>query len=230
MSSPAFLKHWQQLRDFFSLGVIKLFITWFAITPVVVKALHKLPDTIFIGERSIPIQASLPFSWEVLWVSSFCFFISYITYHWKCPNFIKRYHDFASYKSTNHSPRWIVWELYYSYEDSGGEIMLAERLIAKNLANVIDDSSEIFDEPVVEGRGTIWRFLYNGKKYEVCMSSKEDITSERELFWEIYARWADSHPKPRTVTWLGLYAAIALLAYVVVQNIISVVIYLFTAS
>jgi hypothetical protein len=44
--TPSFLRHWQFMKNFFSLTIAKLFITWFAIVPVAAHILSKAPETL----------------------------------------------------------------------------------------------------------------------------------------------------------------------------------------
>src|SRR6266540_2364921 len=42
--TPPFLRHWQFMKNFFSLTIAKLFITWFAVVPVAAHLLSNAPD------------------------------------------------------------------------------------------------------------------------------------------------------------------------------------------
>lgn len=44
--TPPFLRHWQFMKNFFSLTIAKLFITWFAVVPIAALILSNAPDSV----------------------------------------------------------------------------------------------------------------------------------------------------------------------------------------
>jgi hypothetical protein len=44
--APPFLRHWQFMKNFFSLTIAKLFITWFAVVPIAAHILSNAPDSV----------------------------------------------------------------------------------------------------------------------------------------------------------------------------------------
>ena len=220
--------HWQNLRFFFSLTAVKFFVTWFAIAPIFVKVLEKLPPEIAvsINEKSYSIVLQLPFSWVLLWVASFVFTIALLIYYIRCPDFIKTNPSFSVFKDEQHSPRWLCWLLYYSWTGSAQQEKLAERLTEKRLAERVYDLDENYFKPQVEQRGTVWRFSHNSETYEVCIPTDLDEETQREYFWEIFGRWSSSQPRVRTVIWMLILVAIVIVLYVVYENIRFVLTYL----
>ena len=220
--------HWQNLRFFFPLAAVKFFVTWFAISPIVVKVLEKLPPEIAVainGEvYSVVLQ--LPFSWMYLWIASFVFTVALVIYYWRCPDFIRTNPSFSDFKSDQHSPRWLCWLLYYSWTGSAQQQKLAERLIEKGLAVRVYDQDEKYFAPQVEDKGTVWHFSHNSGVYQVCIPSTLDEVTQREYFWEIFGRWSSSQPGVRTLIWILIFVVIIIVGYVVFENIMFVLRYL----
>ncbi len=205
---------------------------WFAIAPITVKLLEKLPPEIIIsaGENNYILVLQLPFSWVLLWISSFLFTTALIIYYIFCPDFIKVNPSFSDYKSAQHSPRWLCWLLYYSWTASAQQTKLAERLIEKTLAVKACDPKEIYFHPQVEDKGTVWQFRHQNDIYEVCIPSDLDEGTQKEYFWEIFGRWSSSKPIVRTIIWTLILVAILMVLYVVSQNIVFVMDYLLSGN
>lgn len=122
--------HWQFLRDFFSIGYLRYLVTWFAVVPILISIFGGLPPEIIVaippavaGEpsQSFPIKFELPFKWWLLWFSSFLYVVALGLYGLRSPLFIRRYRNFSTYKSWDHSPRWLVWEWFYFLETTSGK-------------------------------------------------------------------------------------------------------------
>ena len=225
-----FESHWQNLRFFFSISGVKFFVAWFAFAPIVVKLLEKMPRdfNILINGDPFSLSLELPFSWVVLWFSSFLYSIALILYHSFCPGFIKRNPDFSTYKEAEHSPRWIVWNLFYSWSDTSERTKLAERLIEKKLAEKTDLSEIKFNKPNVQNRGTVWQFEHKKDIYEVCAPSNLSVITEREYFWEVFGRYSNSRKEMRYTIWGLILVSGILVVFVVIQNIWFVLKYLYS--
>lgn len=217
--------HWQELGGFFKVAAIRFFVSWFALVPVVANALSELPDQfqVKIASTSYSIIVSLPFTWELLWLSSLFFALAFAVYSFRCPSFIKLNPDFGTFSAKRHSNRWVAWELHYGWLGIDDREKLAKRLISKGYATATElVSSEAIDQPPkVEDRGTIWRFVHDGQVYEVCMSENDTDQRVGDIFWEIYGRWAGSRSFSRYVVWASLTASIGLFSFVVLQNIVA---------
>lgn len=221
--------HWQKLAFFFRLNVVRFFISWFALTPIALKLLEAMPSTwpISDGTMTFHINLSLPFSWWVLWFASLCYTMAFILYQLWCPTFIKESPDFASYSAIQHSPRWLVWQIYYSWIGISERDKFAERLITKQYAKPTDDIDQAEDaKPKVEQSGTVWKFKHHDQWYEVRVSESLSMDLQRDYFWEILGRWARSHPIWRHTVWGLLSLSFLATAYVVIENIVYVLAYL----
>ena len=214
--------HWQELGRFFKVPAIRFFVSWFALVPVIANALSELPERVEIDLPSgaYSIVVALPFSWQVLWVSSMFYAVAFLVYVVRCPNFIKSNPDFSAFLKKGHSYRWLAWELHYGWQGIDNRSKLAERLISKGYATAIEAVPEgSKSSPRVEQRGTIWQFPYEGHTYEVCLSEDETEKKVGDIFWEIFGRWAGSRVISRHIVWFSLIASILLFAFVVLQNI-----------
>lgn len=216
--------HWQRLTPYFSSAVIKSFATWFAVAPIFVRIFGKIESPLIftVGTKTYGIDFSLPFSWWVLWFGSILYIMSYIIYMYYCPVFVKRYPRYADFESANHSPRYLVKELSTAFNATSNQDQLVSRLQTKKFAVEIDSVPDTTDIPSVETRGTVFYFEHSGKSYEVCIASDAPNERQRELFWEIFEPFADSHPPARITTKALLLIAYALVAFVTAQQIYTV--------
>lgn len=215
--------HWQELGRFFKVPAIRFFVSWFALVPVIANALSELPERVDIQLPSgaYSLTVTLPFSWQILWVSSMFYAFAFLLYIARCPTFIKTNPDFSAFSKKGHSNRWLAWELYYGWQGIDDQEKLADRLISKGYATAIEGETGVTKNapPRVEQRGTVWEFSHNGNTYEVCLSEEETEQRVGDIFWEIFGRWAGSREVSRNIVWFSLLGSILLFAFVVAQNI-----------
>lgn len=231
------LGHWQFLTGFFKFSFVKLFISWFAIVPVVVYLLRELPDVVVVStapDVSISLQVGLPFSWIILWAASLLFALSATLFAIFCPSFIKRHDTYEKYKVLGHSPRWVVWEVHYAltsdkkswfwkYENTKS---MRKRFVDKGLAeeaNPSDDKLSQNQNSAVfpEGDRSIVYFRHEGKVYRMYSKQAPPDGDEREndIFWELFGYLAKTHPIIRgAIKWLIIFSFF-LVAIVVIENI-----------
>lgn len=219
--------NWQKILPAFRPIILRLFVTWFALAPIFVRIFNNLPEQIefFLNSVKYTINLSLPFSWQILWISSCFYFISYILFFFTCPRFIKTFPSFSKFLSEQHSPRFLIWELFRVWRDYKSLKKLSKRLIKKSFALEVNEVPS-GDNPRVDGDGTVFWFLEGNNYYEVAMNENAEITRQRELFWEIYALHAKHAIWRRNIAWIFLTVSLLLVVCVVLEQILSVMIYL----
>lgn len=85
---------WEKLAEIFTFSYFRYLGWWFAITPVAISVISAFKENNYLNIQSI----SLPFSWEILWFSSFFYVLGYIVFLFSCPNFIKKYKNLQNYE------------------------------------------------------------------------------------------------------------------------------------
>lgn len=85
---------WEKLAGIFSFSYFRYLILWFSITPTAVSIISSLKNHGY----ALNINIHLPFSWEILWVSSFFYVIGYFLFYTSCPIFIKKYKNIQNYE------------------------------------------------------------------------------------------------------------------------------------
>lgn len=216
--------HWQNLKVLFNPTVTRLFISWFAITPIIVKAFEDVPEEVLLPTKPpIELQLDLPFNWVLLWFASLAYAIAFLIYTFACPRFLKQYRDHESYRVKGHSPRWLVWEFYYAWLtiSKSEKAKLLERLEEKAFASESDE--EETEKPEVSGDETRFVFVHLDKKYKVSANENLKPNQETEYFWEIFGRWAASKPIARNVAWFLFSVSISIAGFVTLQNICFVI-------
>lgn len=218
--------HWQRLVPYFNPTVVRSLITWFSVAPMFVRVLgdNAGPVEIGIGENTISVNLALPFSWWVLWFSSFLFIIAYVIYIYYCPTFIKRYSNYSEYKAHDHSPRYLVHELQRAFEQTSNLEKLACRLQTKGFSEA-QDNTTLNDVLEIGPDTTNYYYIFKEQSLLVRIKSDESEVRQREIFWEIFEPMADSHQWARCATKILIYASIALGSYVTIQQIYFVVAY-----
>lgn len=237
-----FERHWQYIRRWFSATALQLLVGWFALVPIVVKLLDRMPSTLTIetGQTPIVLHLALPFRWWLLWLASFFYTVSWILYVVRAPSIIKRYPNFTAYKQEGHSPRWIVWEVYYVVSrltptTHGCAIRnmfirliespdrLLNQLVDKKLARPVLCGPECTTtaKPIKLETKTAWTFRLSGAVYELAIGERDtDVDErEREIFWELYGFLAGSRAVARSIILILCVSGAALFLIAVAQNV-----------
>jgi hypothetical protein len=202
-------KRWEEYRDFFQLWFIRYFIGWFSLVPLLHRILRGLPNKIEISNdwtgivpgvvfnpsKPLVLNLTLPFTWQLLWIASFLFFVAFIIYQVKCPAFVKKYNRYADYLSYGHDARHLAWEVSDLFRHPGVD---KEKFVSRCLVKkFVLDAKEKFDsdEVQVKENASSFYFKHNDVPYEfsapVCCDVSNGLTgdhieAERGVFWEVF--------------------------------------------
>lgn len=216
--------HWQFISHLFRPSVTRFFIIWFAAAPAVVKIGEKLNTSNF---ANLHWQLDFPFSWQVLWWASLAYALSYVIYLLSCPIFVRRYPNFTTYSNVGHSPRWLVWEVFYAslVLSKKENEKLKTKLVEKKIALVTEDKPQFEGRPVVKKKGTIWYFTHKGKSMSLSINESFCENKQKDLFWEILGVFANTKTFLRYVIWALVVISGLLVLVTVVENIFYVLNY-----
>lgn len=235
-------KHWEDYRNFFQLWYIKFFITWFALVPLSYGILSEVPTRLafsvdwakgigikgqIAATEPIILNLALPFDWRLLWISSFLFFLAFVIYHFRCPQFVKRYHRFADYQAVGHDPRHIAYEAKFLFDTARvDKKKFAEEMIFKGYAS--ERRSEVQDYFVERKKcASAFVFSHEGVTYELAMPKAlsggvaNDDAVQRGVFWEIYGRYSSSRELERSAVHFLLLASFCFMLLVLGGHIVE---------
>lgn len=215
--------HWQSYREFFSVAILRYFVVWFSVVPLALHVFQSVPAQVVVGDWSLDIRPSLPFSWTALWIASLAYTAALAMFTWRCPQFVRKYPTYKHYQEVGHSPRWLVW-LAAEVLEAGGPPWekLFDRLKAKNYLDVVECTHEIITEPLVQEKGTVLRFMHDGACYEFLMPRPcpgATAVAEREIFWEIFGAHSGGQRFWRGAIIVLLMFALLLFMLVLAQHI-----------
>ena len=101
-------KGWIDISNIGKSRVLKLAPIIMLIIPICVEILSRL-DTkaiiFYIRDQEIVISLTLPFSWEILFLSSFSATISWFLYNTFCPSIVKKYNSVSQFEAEGRGPR-----------------------------------------------------------------------------------------------------------------------------
>ncbi|MDN7355192.1 hypothetical protein [Acetobacter senegalensis] len=100
---------WEKLAGIFTFSYFRYLGWWFAITPIAISIISAFKENNYLNIQSI----SLPFSWEILWFSSFFYVLGYVVFLFSCPNFIKKYKNLQNYEKLMFPKDHILEEWIY---------------------------------------------------------------------------------------------------------------------
>lgn len=198
--------HWHSFKGFFDNKTFNNYLTFFAIFSILVTIFGNIPSYTQIDVCSIRIELSKQLMFAFLILSALIFITSYYIYIIFCPNFIKLYPNYNIYKTTEHSPRWIVWNvesliLRETQLPKFMKRMLTKKYIKLDLSKDIKDFQKNPTKIEVVENQTVLSFLYGNSLYELSfpiMDNSGELDSEKtksadlEIFWEIFARYSSS--------------------------------------
>jgi hypothetical protein len=239
--------HWQWYRDFFGAQILRYFVVWFSIVPVLAHTFAKLPNqlSLQVGQYRIDLNTGLPFDWQLLWVASVFYTTALLIYKATCPDFIRKYHSYGEYRDHGHSPRWIVYLVRSAVKgdvkrhandstvlkgNSTKAEALCKWLVEKQIlvASTGDPSSENISliaapastQLIVRYAGQPWSLEMPVIRNGVVDREATDML-EQDVFWEVFEYYAKSKAVIRYVLCGFLAIAFLLSLWVLAQHIIS---------
>lgn len=231
------IMRWEEYKDFFQITIFKYLVMWFSIVPILAGLISAIPDhlELMIGENKAviyltSINPSLPFNWQLLWLSSLFFVIAFIWYLVRCPKFIRKYNNFSDYEAYGHDPRWIAWLVsdFVKVASKAQMEKFVDRLAKKRFLIEVTDETQVkkFEEPEVGERQTVCYFKHAEKTYGFGMpvyttEVNPHIVPEAEkgVFYELFGRYSGSSAAERIIIFMLLSISLGLFAYVLVQHI-----------
>jgi hypothetical protein len=217
---------WEEYQAFFQLIILRYLIVWFSLVPVIAGLVTQLPDPLPIKILNVThnIKLSLPFHWQLLWMSSLFFVIALVIYKARCPKFIHKYNNFSDYSEYKHHPRWLVWEAHSLLKIANKEqkLKLFDRFDKKGYLTELESNiaSELCKEPTVEREQTVIEFKLNDKSYKFGMPMNNgNSESEKDVFYEIFGRYSESRWLARLLIKVLLVISFVLFSIVLVQHI-----------
>lgn len=216
---------WEEYQSFFNLIVLKYLVAWFSIVPVLANLAQKLPDTIKfnIDGAAFEVSLSLPFHWQVLWMSSLFFVLALVVYNVSCPAFIKKYNNYSEYLSYQHHSRWLSWEARNLLKVISLE---QKRKFKKRLEDkqyIVKIENPEYKDGKVKACHT-QTFLYfqvDDEMYELGMPvlNNANADSDKDVFYEIFGRYSESKKAIRGIIQFLLILSALCFAFVLIQHI-----------
>ncbi len=92
--------NWSKINKVGNSKILKTSYYWLIIIPLFAKLLSGIKDilTFNIFGVEVIIRFSLPFSWQLFYISALLIAIADIIYTYKCPELIKEFKDYNSYQ------------------------------------------------------------------------------------------------------------------------------------
>lgn len=219
---------WEDYKSFYQITIFRYLTVWFSLVPIAAGILRGLPNPLPINLNGVVynVDISLPFNWQLLWVSSLFFLISFVIYLVCCPKFIKKYNNFSDYLSYGHDKRWISWLARDLVSANVGVGKFIERLSSKKyLKQECNKFSPPEENIEVGAEQTIAYLKFENKVYSLGMPVLGDEPSakdaERAIFWEIFGRYSSSGSLARNLIRVLLFLSLLFFIFVFYQHIES---------
>lgn len=221
------IPRWERYKIFFHMTVFRYLTLWFSLVPTIAVLFSDLPNPLPLKIQGVTVNINLelPFSWQLLWLSSFSFVVAFAIYILRCPSFIKQYNKFSDYLSYAHDKRWLAWEAKGLVLESSQLGKFVERLSRKNYLIEVSPGGDINKsiQPIVDVVQTKLFFEFEGKKYCLAMpvsgTQAEADEAERGIFWEIFGRYSSSRAFARFFILVLIAISASLFVFVLVQHV-----------
>ena len=222
------IDRWEEYQTFFQLIILRYLVVWFSLVPIVAGFVSQLPDPLPINLSGVrhEIELTLPFNWQVLWISSLFFVIALGIYKAFCPKFIHKYNNFSDYCSYKHHPRWLAWEAHslLKIANNKQKQKLRDRLLEKKYISKLNENidADLCDKPSVKEFQTVISFKVDGTSYELGMpiiGNSASDESEKDVFYELFGRYSESRWFARILIKISLVISLILFLVVLAQHI-----------
>ncbi|MGB0835570.1 MAG: hypothetical protein ACPGR2_13745 [Psychrobium sp.] len=218
---------WEAYQTFFQLIILRYLVVWFSLVPVIAGIVSQLPDPLPITINGVEhtIELTLPFHWQLLWLSSLFFVLALGLFKAFCPKFVQKYSNFSEYCSYDNHPRWLAWETHglLNTANSKQKQKLFERLGSKKYLRKldIDLERELCEKPDVQEKQTLIQFKMNGDSYQFGMPIllSENDQTEKDVFYEVFGRYSESYYPVRFLIKVLLITSLLLFLWVLGEHI-----------
>ncbi|MGG2296791.1 hypothetical protein ACQUZQ_00455 [Aeromonas veronii] len=223
------IKRWEEYQKFFQLIVLRYLVVWFSIVPIIAGLVSQLPDPLPVNilGNTYNIELTLPFHWQLLWISSLLFVISLGLYKFFCPSFIHKYNNFSEYSLYKHHPRWLAWEAHrlLRIANKKQKIKLIKRLETKGYIDRIEQNidCDLIKDPEVKEEQTIIKFKVDNVSYQFGMpiNGRNNDETEKDIFYELFGRYSESWVSIRLIIMILLFLSLCSFIIVLLQHIYS---------
>ncbi|HCE3212127.1 hypothetical protein [Vibrio parahaemolyticus] len=219
---------WEEYQTFFQLIILRYLVVWFSLVPIIAGIINQLPTPLPITLMGVThsIELTLPFHWQLLWLSSLSFVIALGLFKLFCPKFVQKYSSFSEYSSYDNHPRWLAWEAHGLLKGANiyQKKKLVERLSKKKYLTKLEVNldKDLCDEPKVNETQTVIQFRVDGQSYEFGMpivQTTDDESSEKDVFYELFGRYSESYYAVRCTIKILLIISLVLFLWVLGQHI-----------
>jgi hypothetical protein len=221
---------WEEYQTFFQLIILRYLVVWFSLVPVIAGLVNQLPNPLPITLMGVEhkIELTLPFHWQLLWLSSLSFVIALGLFKFFCPKFVQKYSSFSEYSSYNNHPRWLTWETHRLLKAANEKqkSKLVERLKAKKYVTKLESNidKDLCDSPIVKEKQTVLQFKVDDESYEFGMPilpNTDNQESEKDVFYELFGRYSESHYAVRVIIKVLLIFSLVLFLCVLIEHILN---------
>jgi hypothetical protein len=229
-----FIPRWESYKFIFNITIFRYLVLWFSLVPILASILKGVggPYTISLGDQSIVLAFELPFSWQLLWASSFFFFLALAIYFFRCPLFIRKYNNYGEYEFYKHDPRWLVWIASEVLKEKHAIEKFHERMVTKKFVTKleqIDSISTGVEGPHVGDKQTTLKYKIGTESFSFGMpilaeENHPNKSPEQAIFWEIFACYSGSRLFERTLIYVLLWISGIFFLFVLLPHIYTGVI------
>lgn len=182
--------------------------------------------------RVVPITTT---GFWLFWTASVLSLVTFGLTHVFCPDFVRKYEDYAAFEKMGHTHRWMLWLLQLNEGNFISKDYVIRETVEKGLTRPVtalfkkrsampnainfgaipSNSSVVIGKPANVSRDLYVPLWIDGSQYLLTFledDPKLDLKT-KELFWIIYSDLTKSGPVIRRIIWF-LYATIFLLTVV----------------
>lgn len=199
----SYIPRWETYKDIYQITIFRYLVLWFSLVPVISGIVSQLPSPLIfnLGGHPLQLELTLPFNWQILWLSSLFFVISLLLYQIYCPKFIKKYNNYGDYLAYHHDFRWMTWEAKILLKKNIGVSKFTDRIKTKGYASEVKSTDgKGLLEPFVTEKTTDVYFVSDNKTYRLSLPHYTEINSEsvldpfadKGMFYEVFGRYSES--------------------------------------
>ncbi len=190
---------WDDLNRFGKNRMLQSSYIWLLVVPMAAKALSAVDDPLVLTgiSEGLRIHLTLPFSWQLFYVSAVVVSVAGVVYGLLCPDLIKKFNTFEEFRAEGRG-----FEYLLMYADRRGKQARSEE-DAFNAAALVDEVKEL------------------SRSANLRMNDPDRGLSD--LFWRMHSSENSKSPIWRTVCFTLYCVGLLLITIVLVQNFVFVV-------
>jgi hypothetical protein len=209
---------WSTIRTFGNSRLLRSSYAWIVIVPIAARVLSRVESAfqLDLGGRSIQLELSLPFSWELFFYGALFTSLANALYALACPWLVKRFPTYGAFSGEGRGPNQLR-------EEFTNLLASASHVADADLKNIVSDYYTAYATADADTTRDVAALSNRLQAVAVSEKITPDSARTSEAFWYVRDYYDLVRPHWRAAVSLGYGLGFALFGIVLAQNILFVI-------